>query len=197
MPASRPSTREGVLPVRALLLVVAAAAVGRGAAAQPASAAVTPGARVRVEAPGHGRATWDVSGIRRDTLLLLPAGVGRGPRTAVALSDVTRLEVNHGPRRNILLGAAAGLALGAAAGAVYGASHPGPLAGLCFCPEARRPDPVFWTALGAMVGPPVGALAGRLVFGDHWQRVTPRPARLGISAGPRGSARVALALPAR
>jgi hypothetical protein len=199
--------RRTILPIRVLALVVVAATASRGAAAQRTRVPVAPGARVRAEAPGlgAGRSTWDVADVRPDTLLLVPAHAG-GPRVAVALADVSRLEVNRGPLRNTLLGGAAGLALGAAAGAVYGRSRPGPFADVANClvgctpeqyAESQRPRPGDWAVLGAIPGLTLGVLVGRFAVGDRWQRVVPGPARLSVAPGARGGLRVALAVPAR
>jgi hypothetical protein len=216
VPSLRASPRRGIRFARVFPLVAACAGgVCRDAGAQAGHPAVAPGERVRVEAPtlSPGRTTWDVSGIRRDTLLLLPAGAARGPRTAVALADVTRLEVNRGARRNTLIGGAVGLVLGATAGAVYGADRPGPFSGIsglgCLfgCTEeqlrevrrAQRPAPGFYAVLGAAAGLPVGTLVGRFVVGDRWERVGPgrTPARLGIGPAAGGAVRAAVTVPLR
>ncbi len=192
-----------------LALPLVAACLGgahRDAGAQAARSAVAPGDRVRVEAPalGPGRSTWDVSRFRRDTLLLLPAGVGRGPRTAVALADVTSLEVHRGRQRYPLAGAVTGLVAGAVAGAIFGAHTPAPGSGLeCIlgCTEeerrrALRPAPGFWALMGGLAGAEVGALVGVLVVRDRWQAVVPGRARLGVAPA-AGGVGVARALGAR
>jgi hypothetical protein len=189
-----------------VLVAASAAGVCRAAGAQAARPAVAPGATVRVEAPalGRGRGAWDVAGVRRDTLLLRSAG--GGPPTAVALADVTRLEVNRGPLRNTLLGGAAGLVLGAAAGAAYGRSRPGPFADVASCvvtctaedrARARQPAPGDWATLGAVPGLVLGAVVGGVVVGDRWRRVAAGPARVAVAPGARGAARVVFAASAR
>lgn len=158
--------------------------------------------RVTALTLGGTHSEWNVFGVRRDTLLLLRVGANGGPRTDVALADVTRLEVNRGPKRNALVGAVTGLALGAATGALYGTSHPGPLSGLscligCTEEEIRRaqsPAPGFWAAVGAMAGAPLGALVGRYVAGDYWQQVVPGPTRLSVVPSGGSGVRIALAV---
>lgn len=147
---------------------------------QPAA----PGARVRVSAPGVGRTTGRVAGLRGDTLLLRTAA----GEAAVPLGPVRTVEVSKG--RSAWRGAAVGAAAG---GAVLGtflalvAPEPRGCDYLCF----NRPQGfVIGAVLGAVPGGVLGALIGR----EEWERL-PVGAVVGLGPAAAGGVAVSARVP--
>jgi hypothetical protein len=177
-------------------LLLGLLAAGPAAAQTPI---LTPGARVRVEAPALGpdRAARRLVGQRGDTLLLVPDRRAGGDTIAVALTEIRGLEVSRGWRRRALLGAAVGLAAGAAAGAAvgYNASEPpDPPECIWFCKrrDTRREDAALFALVGAQYGMGLGALVGRFVLGERWERLVPSGGRVSAGLTAAGGARVAV-----
>lgn len=182
--------RRWLIALVALVALVALAA-GRPAAAQEHPAPMRAGSVVRLAAPGleSARAAWAVASVRHDSLFLVPRADAGRPPVAVALADVTWLSVNRGSQRNALIAGFAGMGIGAAAGAIYGRSrHAPPFLHICIlCGEEPEKSPELWAVIGAFAGAPLGALVGRYLIGDHWQRVIPGRGRLDLgSSGTRG-----------
>ena len=177
-----------VLRLPALVLGLAAAAP---AAAQAPSAVLAPGARVRVEAPVLGT----VPVVRRvavqlgDTLVLAADRRTGRDSVVLTLADVRTLEVSRGWRQRAITGGLVGLVVGMAAGAVIGYNSPmqaescGPG---CERDEiTRREGAVLLAPTGAQAGAALGALFGRFVLGERWERLVPGGRRAGAERSGR------------
>lgn len=155
--------------------------------------APTIGTRVRATAAqlGPRPVVFTFNGMRADTLLLRRTGRRLGaPDTAVALGDVSRLEVSRGwSRRAVgagLVAAAGGAALGGIS-AYHSWSAPDPptvdCAPIIGCiskggrGDSRGVDTLQGLFGGAALGFLGGFVVGRFVLGERWVRVTPRLAR--------------------
>jgi hypothetical protein len=200
--STRPAPLRRVLhlPTLVLVLVLAAAAP---AAAQAPSPILTPGTRVRVESPvlGAGRTVRRVAVQRGDTLVL--ASDRRAGRDSVVLTiaDVRSLEVSHGWRERAITGGVVGLVVGVAAGAIIGYNSPvradSGTCGLIFCTGGReevtrKEGAVLFGQAGAQAGAALGALFGRFVLGERWERLVPRNRRVG--AAPASAPGIGLAV---
>jgi hypothetical protein len=171
--------------------------------AAPAAAqtgTLPPGARVRVTAPtlGPQRAVFRLSAQRGDTLLLIRTRSRSAETVPLALQDVRELELSHGWRRRALVGGMVGLGVGVAAGAVIGYNspvEPDPPECTLFCSEGltRREGASLAAVSGAQVGAALGALVGRFVLGERWERIRISPSGLGARQGD-ASARVAVTI---
>ena len=177
----------GVPPSRALAQDSSSTGVAR---LEPAP---TIGTRVRAASAqlGPRPVVFTFNGMRSDTLLLRPTTRRLGAADmAVALDDLSRLEVSRGWRHRAI---GAGL-VAAAGGGTLGGVHAynsweapeppgvscGPIIG---CLEKGRPgdkrrvDTLQGLVGGAALGFLSGFFVGRFVLGERWVRVTPRLAR--------------------
>jgi hypothetical protein len=156
-------------------------------------AALPPGARVRVSAPGAPPVVAHVVGVRGDSLVLRePGGPGE---TVVALGAVRTVEVGRGggraasTRSGLILGTAAGaLAFGAMGFASAGGDPQGP----------SRLVNAAWVGgiLGVPLGAVVGGLAGHRRGALRWMPLPP-VAGVAVAPGGEGGVAVGLTLPAR
>jgi hypothetical protein len=134
---------------------------------------LTPGTRVRVDAPGVVRKHFVGSVLLpvSDTLLLADP---EGPPVSLRPSQITSLEVSTG--RSAIDGAVRGTIAGGALGGVLGAVFArGPEVTCIDCaPRSRRvEDAITMGLVGAGAGFIVGALVGR----EHWARIALGPGR--------------------
>ena len=163
-------------------------------AATAQSASLAPGARVRVTAPNDNlkRVVGTVAEVRNDSILL----VNNRESRAVALANVTSLEVSKGQRSMFLRDAGLGLGIGAVAGyvmgyATYEECNPDPYGffDCMFEPESRGQAATWGGLVGGALGLVSGALVGAFHRVDRWEsltvppRVTIRPGAHGITVG--------------
>ena len=181
--------------VGAALLTVAPAVQGQSMADLPA------GTRVRVAEQAAGRLVGTISGVRRDTLLVL----ARGQVHALPISSIRTLQVSRGrpPRGAAALeGGAIGLLTGAIGGAASLAIPSLVMPDAC----DREGDGVLcfstgeWALVGVAIGAPLGAVSGAVAGlispRERWRPVTARGApALTVKAQPAG-VRIGLSLTA-
>ena len=132
---------------------------------------VVTGTRVRVTAPNFGldKHVTTVTELRGDSVVV---GVKGQPR-AIALSDVSALEVSAGKRMRVLPYALLGLGVGAIGGYAIGYAAYDGGSYLSNSPD----DEGKWVgAMLGVVGLFTGAVAGVFHRGDNWVSATP-PAR--------------------
>lgn len=178
-------------------LVVLALILAGSSAIQPlraqSPAPVSVGERVRITTPserGAYRLVGNVVAARPDTLLLQISDVAT-PR-AVAIGDISTLEVSRGRRGNGRRGMLYGLAIGAGAGALLGAAtyRKPDCAGSSLCPSPDGPalDIVAGGILGGVVGVGAGGLWGASHPSERWQARTLGTApRVGFFPARRGA----------
>ena len=162
------------------------------AAAQEASpsrapAAVAPGARVRVTAPGGAEPrVGTLVALTPDTLT---ARWATGDSGAVALAEVTGLEVSRGLRGRPWRGAGLGFLGGAVIGAVWGAKTYEGCNPQEPCIDFAGSDAASATA-GAIVlgaaGALVGGVVGALWRAEAWRPVALERGRVGLVTPARG-----------
>lgn len=164
---------------RLVAVLLVAPAVLAGQSALP----LAPGARVRVTtrpavpgatAPVLQRQVATVVSVTGDSLVLVPSGPAQDTVT-LGVSELARLEVSQGRRRNTLKGVAIGAGAGTAAGAI-----------LALATYRRCHD--CWFDLGpgftALAGGTVGGISGMLIGGvigvatvtERWKHVPVRVA---------------------
>ena len=179
-------------PLVALVLILAA-----GSAIEPLRAQspvpVSVGERVRIATPsqrGQYRIVGNIVATRPDTLLLQTADVAT-PR-AVAVGDISTLEVSRGRRGNGRRGMLYGVVIGASAGALLGAAtYKKPdCAGTFLCPSPDGPglDIAAGGLLGALVGIGAGGIWGAAHPSERWQvRTLGTAPRVGFFPARRGA----------
>jgi hypothetical protein len=154
-------------PLRALLLLVLAAILPAGAAAQGNGHTLVPGdtVRVLVTAWGPRLVEGELLVYHADSLAVRETATGT--RYAVPLDGVERLLKNEGfnRRRSVRRFGLAGLFMGFATGVVLG-----PLVSM-----KRKDENFVGTTLvtslgGGVLGLGVGAAAGSVFSREHWQR---------------------------
>jgi hypothetical protein len=178
------ATMRAMLSVGA---IVGAGLMSAGAASPGDSASVAPvhvGDRVRVSAPSVSGSDIRGTLVALDAKTLILAPERKGPTIELSRSQVERLQVLAGKKRNWLAGAV----VGAGAGLVLSVSYCGdpPLGGTCDRMQVT-------TTLGA-IGAAGGALFGALIVTDRWKTVPanavavsvfPLPVRQGMGLGVR------------
>lgn len=175
------------------LLVTAAAPAARLAA--QSAAPVVVGERVRITTPtqaGSHRYVGKVVGMQGDSLTVQTGSAG--PK-AVAVAEISRVEVSGGKygngRRGMLYGALIGTGVGAIAGAAtYKKPDCAGTTWFCGSPNGGRGADTFAGGLlGGLVGFAVGGIWGATHPGERWV-----PGTLGSAAhvGVRPSARGAM-----
>ena len=173
----------------AVVLVVAPSVL----AGQP----LHPGQLVRLSAPGAGfvRDTVRVISAAADSLVVGrlvyrahdPVPVLDTVRTALALSDVQRLEVRESSPGLMPLGAVLGLAGGAAAGAALGRASGDSPCGLwfVFCYKlTARDKATIYGILGGGLGLGVGTFVAWRIGREHWKAVPLRGLHVGAKRLP-------------
>ncbi|HEY4670437.1 MAG TPA: hypothetical protein VIG78_00100 [Gemmatimonadaceae bacterium] len=173
-------------------LICAAAALAVVAGCTPLQAqsvSLEPGTRVRVFTPstGSGGLAGSVVALEHDTLTLWPEK--RVETVAVALSELSRLELSKGMHTHALKGCGIGLLLGATGGAIAGhlSGDDQGWFGLTANEKAVTGAVVFGVA-GALVGLTIGSHFGAT---EEWASVRlPSRGRLGVA--PRSGAPFAL-----
>lgn len=147
---------------------------------------VAPGARVRVTAPTDNLkgAIGTVAEVRVDSIVL----VSKGGSRAVALTNITRLDVSTGRRSMFLRDTGIGLGIGTLAGVVIGyatyqeCEEEGFMS--CFLvPEDRGQAAMWGGVVGGAAGTLTGALIGVFHRGDRW-----RPVRVSTKVAVRPAA---------
>lgn len=155
-------------------LLVLALVVPPGMEAQAPELAV--GARVRVTSPRHhfNRDVATVTELRGDSIVLMSK---MGTR-AVALSNVTALEVSMGTRNQVMRNGLIGLGVGALAGLATGLAAEDECRDTLVCVAPAGAGEFM--AVGALAfggaGFVVGAITGLFTRSDRWAPATP-PAR--------------------
>lgn len=162
-----------------LCLVSCVAPASAGAQSLP-----TPPARLRMATAELGRspAIGTLLAVRGDTMIVRLED--SSDTTALALSNLTRLELSAGRRRPIVRGMGIGLLAGAAIGAIAGASSGDDRSGfLAFSAEEKAAiGAVFFGGVGAVTGGIIGAT--RTI--ERWERVALATARPAIGPLPDG-----------
>jgi hypothetical protein len=150
-----------VLALAMLLPVIA------GGQAPPAAV----GARVRVTAPSHDleRETTTIMDVRGDSIVIGDRHASR----AIALTDVTALEVSTGKRRHVLRDAGLGSGIGIVAGLVVGAVTykecvSTGFGGCWMAPESRTESAGYGAVLFGAAGLVTGAIVGLFDRTDQW-----------------------------
>ena len=190
-----PTVTHSTSTSAAIILALAAAAP---AAAQAPATTLTPGTRVRVESPvlGARAVVRRVAVQRGDTLVLARDQRAGRDSVVLALADVRTIEVSRGWRQRAITGGLVGLVGGTAAGAVIGYNSPmaaEPCGRDCTRAEVTRKQGALMLApTGAQAGAALGALFGRFVLGERWERLAPGGQRVG--GGPIGPSGVWLAV---
>ena len=147
---------------------------------------VRPGDRVRVTlTSGPRRYIGTLLELTADSVHMSPTP----PQPAVSFlrSDVRRIDVSLGPRRNIRKGLVVGALTGVGIGAIFGLSQRDDwLFG-----SAEEQALMFGTYAGAL-GAAIGAVVGALTYTDWWE-----PAVLRVVTAPRDDARASLGIAIR
>jgi hypothetical protein len=191
----------------ACLTVIASVASAAKATAQSATT-VSPGARIRITAPGAlspAEQSGRLVSLRSDSLVLQPDGSESA--LAVPSASVTELDVSDGQHTRTGRGLAIGALVGAGVGAGIGAatySNPeckGGNFGECLgagiaAAGGRGGRAAALGLLGAVSGAVVGALVGHAHSSDDWRRVNNPvaslfrivPEHLSVAPLPRGLA---------
>ena len=155
-----------------LALLVFALVVPPGMEAQAPELAV--GARVRVTSPRHhfNRDVATVTELRGDSIVLTSK---MGTR-AVALSNVTRLDVSTGTRRNVRRGALIGLGVGALFGLTMTDEAMDECSDqllLCPTPATDGEMEVAGALVSGVAGAAIGAIVGAFVRTERWENRSP------------------------
>jgi len=178
-------------------IVVAATLAVAALASKPVHPqAISPaaiGERVRITTPtqrGPDRVLGQVVAARADSLVVQTPGVAT-PR-AVAIGEISTLEVSQGMHGNGGRGMAYGSLIGVAVGGLLGAAtYTKPDcngAFLCPSPESSGIDVVAGGLLGGLVGLGVGGLWGAAHPSERWQaRPLGTAPRVGIIPARRGA----------
>ncbi|MEJ7813164.1 MAG: hypothetical protein WKG32_22330 [Gemmatimonadaceae bacterium] len=172
------------LPSAILAALLLAGATGLAAQARTLPS-LEPGARVRVTAPSlsRGLRVGTVAGVRGDSLDLKVAG--RDTTVTVSASELTRLEVSRGQRRQGRKGMGMGLLIGAAGGAVLGYASGDDESG--FIAFSAGEKAVLSGVVFGVLGTVIGGLAGLSSQTDRW-------VSLPLDGGPTTRARLSLDL---
>ena len=184
-------TRRAATVLTSLFLVAAASDGLRAQASAPAAV----GERVRITTPsqrGSFRYVGSVVAVQGDSVVLQTRDLAT-PR-AVAISDITGLEVSLGQRGNTRRGLIYGTVIGAGLGAVLAAvtyKKPDCAGATFFCGDVtpnRSGDAVAGGILGALTGIVVGGLWGATHPSERWARRSLGSAtRVGVAPGGRGT----------
>jgi hypothetical protein len=162
-----------------ILLLFVVSVIAAGAAS--AQSLPTPPARLRIATPELGKSTaiGTLLAVRGDTMLMRLED--SADTTALAMSDLTKLEVSTGHRRPIARGLGIGLLAGAAIGVVVGAASGDDREGFISlsAEEKAAVGAVFFGGVGGVAGGIIGAT--RRV--ERWQRVSLATARPTIGPG--------------
>jgi len=158
------------------------------AAAAAQSASLAPGARVRITAPDQ-RLKNEVGGVEAvqgDSLVF----VAKGSRQAIALTDVTRIEISAGRRKQLLKHMGIGLAAGAVTGGVIGAVTyeecvPEGFLDCLLASDNRGEEAVLGGAMLGVVGLVAGTVAGLIRRPERWESVE-LPLAVAIGSSRRG-----------
>jgi hypothetical protein len=190
MRAVRPVTRSLVGAALLAAALVPGSATAQDASPAGAASAVAPGARVRVTSPGGEPRVGTLVALTPDTLV---ARWAAGDSGAVALAQVTGLEVSRGLRARPWQGAGYGLLTGAGIGGVIGLVSYRGCGGRDNCIESGNAGTnaaaaaLVIGAAGALVGGVVGALsrseAWQPVAAGRRVRLAAPPAGRGVVAG--------------
>ncbi|HUR91133.1 MAG TPA: hypothetical protein VMY38_00520 [Gemmatimonadaceae bacterium] len=151
-----------------------------------AQSALAAGARVRITSPRNDlqKHVTTVTEVRGDSIVV----AGQAGVRAVALSDVTAIEVSTGRRNRIVRDGLIGLGAGFAGGFLLGAlTYEGPDFLVGSSMEAGALLGTFFGVVGLITGGVVGAF-------DHADRWQPVQGALKASIGPTRSGGVSLAL---
>jgi hypothetical protein len=162
-----------LLPVVLATAVTSASAAGEDA---PLQLSLTPGTRVRIQAPGAfpGKIVGTINAMSADSLTIeVP---GRGEPQSVLREKITRLDVSEGPRSrgvDAAIGAGIGVVVGAAGGAGASSGNHG----------SQIVSGGAVVGVFAVIGAGVGALIGAAIPpGEHWKPIAPN--RYQISFAP-------------
>ena len=131
-------------------------------------------ARVRVTAPRHhfNRDIATVTELRGDSIVL----ASRMGTRAVALGNVTRLDVSTGTRRNVRRGALIGLGVGALFGLTMTDEAMDDCSDellLCPIPATDGEMEVAGALVSGLAGAAIGAVVGAFVRTERWENRTP------------------------
>lgn len=175
------TTSDRLTMHRALMLCMMSC---MASAASDAQSLPTPPARLRMVTPELTRtpAIGTLLAMRGDTMLVRVED--SADTTAVALSNLTTLEVSAGRRRPVAKGMGIGLLVGGAIGAFAGAASGSDREGFISLSAEEK------AAVGAAVFGGVGALAGGMIGAtrrvERWERVSLATARPAIGPLPDG-----------